>query len=435
MRGHNQQQLSFGEGFLDPSLFELDEELQRVDEALQDRTLLRPFEEVFHETMGRPGTDVGLYLRMMYLKFRWGLSYEEVEREVRERLPWRYFCHLTLTDRVPDATTLIKLNQRFGEQRVTELNRRLIQRLVKHKALRPRRIRIDSTTVEAHIEYPTDVGLLHQTVKTLTRTGRRLGHRIRSHVRATKRAVARLGASLKNRGKGRFQARTKTLQRMMKFVKDTVAQCRQALQQTRPAAAPQKRFEQQVELAERILKQTEQKLAGVTSIPERIVSFHDPAVRVIRKGKLDKPNEFGRTLQLVQDASGVILDYQLHEGHPSDCQQLVPLVKAFKRRFHRAPLDAAADKGYYSAANVAALQRLGVQHVGIPKLGRLKGFEKKRQRSKWFRRLYRFRCGVEASISQLKRMFGLGRALARGSPGTAIWVGFGILSYNLWQQT
>ena len=44
--------------------------------------LLKPFEEVFDENLGRPGTPVGIYLRMMYLKFRWGLSYEEVEEEV-----------------------------------------------------------------------------------------------------------------------------------------------------------------------------------------------------------------------------------------------------------------------------------------------------------------------------------------------------------------
>ena len=47
--------------------------------------------------------------------FRWGLSYEEVETEVG-RLPWRYFCRLSLMDTVPDATTLIKFNQRFGEK-------------------------------------------------------------------------------------------------------------------------------------------------------------------------------------------------------------------------------------------------------------------------------------------------------------------------------
>src|SRR5215510_2649133 len=82
---------------------------------------------------------------MMYLKFRWGLSYEEVEREVRERLPWRYFCRLSLMDAVPDATALIKLNQRFGEDRISGLNKHLVKQLLKTRSIKPRRIRIDST--------------------------------------------------------------------------------------------------------------------------------------------------------------------------------------------------------------------------------------------------------------------------------------------------
>jgi IS5 family transposase len=170
MRTSIAQQFGFGDGFIDPSLYELDEELRNVDELLSQSKLLKPFEEVFDESLGRPGTPVGIYLRMMYLKFRWGLSYEEVEREVRERLPWRYFCHLSLMDAVPDATTLIKLNQRFGEERMAKLNQELVRSLVKTRSIKPRRIRIDSTTLEAHISYPNDVGVLHQAVKTLTRT-------------------------------------------------------------------------------------------------------------------------------------------------------------------------------------------------------------------------------------------------------------------------
>src|ERR1700752_4095026 len=145
MRRPISQQMSFGDGFIDASLYELDEELKKVDELLSNTQLLRPFEEAFDPSLGRPGTAVGIYLRMMYLKFRWGLSYEEVEREVRERLPWRYFCRLSLMDGVPDATTLIKLNQRFGEERMTELNRLLIKSLVKTRSIKPSRLRIDST--------------------------------------------------------------------------------------------------------------------------------------------------------------------------------------------------------------------------------------------------------------------------------------------------
>ena len=87
MRKVISEQMSFGDGFIDASLYELDEELKKVDELLGDAKLLKPFEEVFDESMGRPGTAVGIYLRMMYLKFRWGLSYEEVEAAVAILLP------------------------------------------------------------------------------------------------------------------------------------------------------------------------------------------------------------------------------------------------------------------------------------------------------------------------------------------------------------
>jgi len=45
----------------------------------------------------------------------------------------------------------------------------------------------------------------------------------------------------------------------------------------------------------------------------------------------------------------------------------------------------------------------------------------------------RFRAGIEARISLLKRKFGLKRSLMRGSPGVNIWVGQGIFAHNLWQ--
>lgn len=155
MRGRSRQQLSFGDGFIDPKLFELNDELKTVDKLLSDRTLLQPLEEIFHPTMGAPGTPVDVYVRMLFLKFRYGLSYEEVEQEVRERIPWRFFCHLSLMDDVPDSTTLIKLNQRLGEERIRQLNKRLVKHLVKTKKIKPRKIRIDSTTLETHISYPT----------------------------------------------------------------------------------------------------------------------------------------------------------------------------------------------------------------------------------------------------------------------------------------
>lgn len=435
MRGQSDLQLSFGEAFIDPSLFELDEELIQVDRLLMRRELIQPFEACFDETMGRPGTPIDVYLRMMYLKFRWGLSYEELEREVRERVPWRYFCRLSLMDSVPDATTLIKLNQRFGEERIAQLNKTLVKGLIQKKSIKARRIRIDSTTIESHISYPTDVGLLHQTVQTLTRGAKKLGEKITSHVRATKRAVAQLGAALKLKKKTRKEHVQRVLGRVKTLAEDTVTQCRALVPELlkRKSTPETERFKEQIELAQKILTQTEQKLEGKTSIAERIVSFHDPAARPIRKGKLNKPTEFGRTLLMAQDESGVIIDYQLQEGNPNDRTQLVSVVKRCGRLSGCVPKETAADKGFYSKDNLQELRKLGVQKIGIPKIGRLKPQEKKRQKSKWFRELQRFRCGIEAGISMLKRHFLLGDVRVRGTSSTAIWTGFAILSYNLWQ--
>jgi transposase, IS5 family len=436
MRKTISQQMSFGDGFIDPSLYQLDEELKKVDELLSQGQLLKPFEELFDPSMGRPGTPAGVYLRMMYLKFRWGLSYEEVETEVKERLPWRYFCHLSLMDTVPDATTLIKLNQRFGQERVATLNKQLVGHLIKRRSIKPRRIRIDSTTLEAHIAYPTDIGILHQAVRTLTRTASSLGQKIVSHVRATKKAMARWGASSKAKPKERRTQGKKILKKVAQLASDTLAQSRQALQHlsaTAPSQLKQK-FSQTIELSEKLVEQTQDKLAG-KPIPERIVSFFDPHARAIVKGKLDKPVEFGRTLQLVQDDSGVILHYEIEPGNPSDKTKLVSLVRKVKTILKQAPRQLATDRGYYSTDNMSKLSRLGVRRVGIPKIGRLSRIEKRHQHRRWFKDLQRFRCGIEAAISLLKRRFSLGRVLAKGSPATAVWTGFAIFAFNLWQQT
>jgi IS5 family transposase len=385
MRKTISQQMSFGDGFIDPSLYQLDEELKKVDELLSQGQLLKPFEELFDPSMGRPGTPAGVYLRMMYLKFRWGLSYEEVETEVKERLPWRYFCHLSLMDTVPDATTLIKLNQRFGEERVATLNKQLVGHLIKRRSIKPRRIRIDSTTLEAHIAYPTDIGILHQAVRTLTRTAISLGQKIVSHVRATKKAMARWGASSKAKPKERRTQGKKILKKVAQLASDTLAQSRQALQHlsaTAPSQLKQK-FSQTIELSEKLVEQTQDKLAG-RRIAERIVSFFDPHARAIVKGKLDKPVEFGRTLQLVQDDSGVILHYEIERGNPSDKTKLVSLVRKVKTILKQAPRQLATDRGYYSTDNMSKLSRLGVRRVGIPKIGRLSRIEKRHQHRRWF---------------------------------------------------
>jgi hypothetical protein len=69
MRRPQAQQISFGDGFMHASLYELDEELTKVDELLSNAELLKPLEGTFDPSLGRPSTAVGIYLRIMYPKF------------------------------------------------------------------------------------------------------------------------------------------------------------------------------------------------------------------------------------------------------------------------------------------------------------------------------------------------------------------------------
>jgi IS5 family transposase len=48
-----------------------------------------------------------VYLRLMFLKFRYRLGYETLCREVSDSIMWRRFCRIPLDGQVPHATTLM----------------------------------------------------------------------------------------------------------------------------------------------------------------------------------------------------------------------------------------------------------------------------------------------------------------------------------------
>ena len=69
--------------------------------------------------------------------------------------------------------------------------------------------------------------------------------------------------------------------------------------------------------------------------------------------------------------------------------------------------------------------------ISLPKKGKLSRKQKVKEKHSAFRRLQRFRAGIEARISLLKRKYGLGRSLSRGYREMKTWVGNGIFAYNL----
>src|SRR6266516_2784872 len=68
----------------------------------------------------------------------------------------------------------MKLTKRLGPGLLEELNAELLALAVERKVLRSRRLRVDTTIVEADIRSPTDSGLCAHAVSRLTRLAKRI---------------------------------------------------------------------------------------------------------------------------------------------------------------------------------------------------------------------------------------------------------------------
>jgi IS5 family transposase len=96
---------------------------------------------------------------------------------------------------------------------------------------------------------------------------------------------------------------------------------------------------------DRLLAQTDQRLAGDRVIADRLVSLCDPDARPIRKGKPRAPTEVGYTLLVVDDERGVVADHRLQQGNPPDAPQLVPAVERVAQVTGRVAATVAGDRG------------------------------------------------------------------------------------------
>ncbi|MDI6638422.1 MAG: ISNCY family transposase, partial [Bacillota bacterium] len=83
-RNKNTDQLSLVDEWLPKSYFSLPDELEKVDKLLSDERFIEPFAKHFSRSCGRPSTPIDVYLRMMYLKRRYGLGYERLCKEVAD---------------------------------------------------------------------------------------------------------------------------------------------------------------------------------------------------------------------------------------------------------------------------------------------------------------------------------------------------------------
>ena len=445
-------QITLWDALLPEEAKRLPTELVQVDGYLDDERFLAPWRSLFSARLGRPSVPIDTLLRLLYLKHRYGLGYESLCREVADSIGWRRFCRIPLDRPVPHPTTLVKLVRRAGPEVIEQLNAALLGKLADDRLLRGRKLRVDTTVVEADIDHPTDADLLEKAVRKLGGLVRRVKGRgaatrtgFRDRSRSAGRRLKQISRSLRRRT-GQAPAEIDRLTaEVAAIARRTLGQAEQVARNARRArrARPEdghlgrlvERLEEITTLTHRLLDQARQRLAGDRVIPDRLVSLSDPDARPIRKGKPGRATEFGSTVLLGECERGFIATHHTHKGNPSDAAQLVGAVTEVIAVTGRPPGTVAGDRGFGTAANDAALAEFGVARVGLARTGTPGKARRAWEQTRRFRRMRNWRVGIEARISQLKRSFGLRRTRLRRLHGAQTWVGLGIFVYNLQRMT
>ena len=428
--------------------------LRKIDTLLEDDAVIEVVAQALEarwpqsRRRGRPGTPAEVVIRMLILKHLFDWSYDDLEREVRANLVYRMFTRIDAGD-VPDAKTILKIARALGPDVIEQLHRQVVEVAKRAGVTHGRRFRIDTTVVATNVHYPTDSTLLRDGVRVLTRTMQRastgLGDRagrIRNRLRSVTRRVLIIG----------FEARSpKTRDAMVKsyrtlmattraVLRDAATMVRRLSQRVRTAGPhiqptlqrAQDRLQKMRPLVQRVVNQTRARLlGGDTHVADKVLSIFEPHTETIRKGKIAKPNEFGKLVTIQEAEHQIITGYDVHARRPADVTLWTSALARHQTIFGRAPDLAAGDRGFSSATNEQAAIDHGVRRVVLPRRGPKSPARRAFERQRWFRRGQRWRVGCEGRISVLKRRHGLDRCRYHGLDGMNRWVGLGVIANNL----
>ena len=449
-------QLSFGDGLITEDVSDLREDwMAYADRVLADDDIVTTVYDALAKrhpkSRGRLGTPAEVVLRLLVLKHIRNLSYAALEREVRANLVYRDFTRVG-SGKMPDAKTMGRWGLAIGPQVLRQIHDRMVKIAHDNGVVAGRRMRVDTTVVESNIHHPTDSTLLGDGVRVLTRTMKKItdivgavGTKLRDRSRSVKLRlfeIARIARAKGPLNRDRLQQRYRRLldttsrvvgqaKRFSKDISDGVKRAADVLQQI-TLEGLRENLDRMIPLVRLVMHQTRARIFhGDTHVEGKILSVFEPSTEVIRKGKVGKPNEFGKMIKLQEAENQIIVDYEVYARRPNDSDLLIPSIAAHQAKLGRVPRLVATDAGFYSARNEAAAKAMGVKRVCIPNRSS-KSIERKReQKKRWFRNGQKWRTGCEGRISVVKRRNGLDRCRYKGDDGMQRWVGLGVISDNL----
>ena len=160
---------------------------------------------------------------------------------------------------------------------------------------------------------------------------------------------------------------------------------------------------------------------------EKVFSVFEPHTEWISKGKAGVPVELGLRVCILDDQYGFILHHHVME-HQTDDQVTVFMVQESQKRFPELN-QCSFDQGFHTPENQIKLRAL-LEHVILPKKGRLSKAQLLHEGSERFIQAKRQHSAVESAINALE-VHGLDVCPDHGLEGYKRYVALAIVSRNI----
>jgi len=432
---------------------EIDPELRKLDTLLDDDALYQQvrsdFGKRYQSTLvhGRHSTPVEVLLRMLLLKHLYQWSYKECEGRVADSLVLRWFCRVAFHE-VPDGSTLFRWEKTLRVETVHALVDQAARLARQAKVTKGRKLRLDATCVQPTIHHPTDSGLLVDSVRALSRLVQRAKPLVkeqlsnvqaacRSRLRSARRTAQSLHRLLRRKTEEKVEQQRVLYEKLIKTTQQMVRQAERvvaALGEQTEAQAQRLRSkaEQVLPLIKGVIAQTRSRVLEGKKVAsaDKVLSLFEPHTRAIPRHKGGAQVEFGRQVMLDEVEGGIVTRFQILE-HPDEHGQAVEAVAHHRALFEHPPNLVAGDRGVHSADTEEQLKAAGVKRVAIPAVGKVSEERKAVERTRTWKRGYRWRAGIEGRIASLRRDDGWRKSGYHGEDGMERWLGLGVLASNL----
>jgi len=401
-----------------------------------------------HPGTGRPGLTAEQVLRTFILQRckNWDL------RELRERTADGYTLRIFtgfFSAPVPRHDALHRAFTRLTPATLRALNDLVIRWAVAQGLADGKKLRADTTVVETNVHYPTDSTLLWDGVRVLTRLVGQLRAAVPdlavAFVNRTRSARRRMQEIQRLTPTQRQDRQVPKYRALITIATDVVQAARAVVTaaETMPVAEPvsaaqgaalRAEISTYCDRTERVLDQARRRVLEGESVPtaEKLFSIFEPHTDLLKRGKAQKPVEFGHKVFLAESGQGLITDYRVLDGNPGDETQVAPLLDRHRELFATPLALGAMDRGFFSPLALKACAAAGVGVECIPQRGGRKTPERAAyEKSRPFRAGQRFRAGIEGRISVLLRGRGMKRCLLHGRERFELFIGAAVLANNL----